>query len=274
MARLVTNILMKTEMKAIKAFTNDTIDQMEKFINQSDVFKTTEFKVSRRISFSFARKHSWGGTYGGRPGVNLAIWRYLIVAGRVNGMMSYNEYAHIKDDKVIGALEDAHWQKCLRALCAHEVAHALDKTLSIHVNVSCDFCHNHPTMKIKGHQRTWQFIYSMLRKEFVNNYQVKKIDFSAAIPRKVNRKLIAKVAYDDTYRNHGFFEQAKCTVYRDLLGVKVAEVLTRTTGHAYYAGCRQSYTKVKIFRGDDVEQFDADNGRVARGMIYKALGLK
>lgn len=263
----------ESEKKAIKAFTNDTIDQMEKFINQSDLFKTTGFKVKRRISFSSTRRNSWGGTYNGHPGVNLAIWRYLITAHRASGTMTYDEYAHIKDDEVIGAFEEAHWQKCLRALCAHEVAHALDHSYSVTVKVASDFCDHPKTKSIKGHGRVWQFIYSQLRVEFVNHYQVKKLSF-ASKTRKVNRKLIAKVEFDDTHRNRGCFEQIKCTAYRDLEGVKVAEVYTRTTGDTYRAGWRESRTKVAIFRGDNVERFDAENGRVARGMIYKALGLK
>lgn len=87
-------------------------------------------------------------------------------------LFPFKEYKHIKDDLVIGSLNDNRlWERYVAALCAHEVAHAIQHSASCDLPQNANSWLNELEDDRKGHGEYWQAIYRVLREKFVNNYE-------------------------------------------------------------------------------------------------------
>jgi len=287
----------KAAEATVKAFAIHTLNEMEAFINKNEVFATKSFHMKKRVvSFSKNRKRSWGGIWFGpgklQYGVSLAVNRYLVTCtleqfATGNGRRSFYEYAHIANHEVIGSCVNVHWQVALRALIAHEVAHALEHSGKVSETiVSENFKHRAPVVsgqrgrvkRIKGHGKLWQFIYAELRKEFVNYYKVKDLTKAVVAAKKTRKqKLTAKLICNIWNSYHGYRTQKKMVHYIDNKGNVRAKVNTLVEVHGNFAGAfRDTEVTVTLLKedGEILDIFNVEDGRKARTTILKKLGLK
>lgn len=118
-------------------------------------------RVVLKCSFSHGRSRSRGGVVRGAPWVNLALLRRLndaVTIERTGQPVKFNEYAHIERDREIGEFMSDDWRKHVAAICAHELAHAIQHT----------FYHRGQREYQQAHGKGFQRIYRALRREHVN----------------------------------------------------------------------------------------------------------
>lgn len=154
-------------------------------------FNIPDFTIMGKYSFSTRRSRSNGGVkrrYGKCYGwISIQMARY---SG--NNVKHYFEYKQIENHKTIGNF-DAPAPLCQDATLAHEVAHAVEYfiqyqyTGELHnkVKIAHDF---NSGREFRGHGKTWQYIYHVLREKFVNGYVDKSVKIEPVIAPKVEVK--------------------------------------------------------------------------------------
>jgi hypothetical protein len=169
--------------------------KMEAYVQKR--YNVPDFKLKVIISFGERRKVSRGGTKGGLPFINIVGKRYA-EALESNKMTYLNEYAHIRNDPVIGQILNTTWQTALAGIVAHEVAHAVQffpTTKESAMGVYGVENLNSNDKALAKHNWFWQRIYADLRTEFVNTENsieetpvVTAAPQKAATQRTVNKK--------------------------------------------------------------------------------------
>lgn len=126
-----------------------------------------------RLDFNPRRKRSWGGRriVGGRghpmvPFMSLVLSRYL--GGELT---TFSEYKRFEKDPVIGTFEGKTWENALACLIAHEIAHAVQYTITDEELVK------ELGGRKRGHGVFWQNIYAIFRKRFINNGHIPLASF-------------------------------------------------------------------------------------------------
>jgi hypothetical protein len=150
-----------------------------------------KFSLKTRLSLSPHRTRSWGGAR--RVWMQEPVGYVSIQLRRYDPMRlgtstaTYKEYDRINHHKTIGAfVGDAYL--CTTAVLAHEVAHAVEHYCNMLARPINEFNHPlagnfHPGSEFKGHGKTWQYIYHILREKFVNPY------VSANVSETINRPI-------------------------------------------------------------------------------------
>lgn len=134
-----------------------------------------------RPDFNPKRKRSWGGRRNvGGQGKRMVPFMSLVLARYVgpNAETVFSEYKRFEKDPVIGTFEGANWQMALACLIAHEIAHCVQYT--VHDTDIVKGLGGHK----RGHGQFWQNIYTIFRKEFVNQNQIPLADFLYAGPKE------------------------------------------------------------------------------------------
>jgi hypothetical protein len=163
----------------VKSFAEQTIAKIVEYVRTT---YSPKFELETTLSFSDSRNRSWGGSRRGRPFISLSLCHYL----PMSDSHTFNEYKSFAASNVIGTVTGT-WQKCLTALIAHEIGHAVQhavtsqnvrEALAIGPNDHADF---------KSHSDVWQRIYTDLRNKFVNDVS---IDFATevAITAKISSR--------------------------------------------------------------------------------------
>lgn len=123
------------------------------------------WKPTVKMDWSQNRTRSRGGVGGsglyGEGAISLAMLRHTPESGAGPG--TFAEYAHIARRKDIGTLEASDWRQSVRALVAHEIAHAVQRTTEKHARRQ-----GRMVSRSKPHGAEWQAIYRLLRTACVN----------------------------------------------------------------------------------------------------------
>lgn len=150
---------------------NNIVSDMVEFAK--NYFDLNDFDLVCKKSYSKHRVRSWGGIkyfkkYDCVKGyISLQLLRYYSVIPDV--MYTYHEYDKISHHPSIGSFT-GNSIKCTTATIAHEIAHAIDHYINLKTGnkliVSPDFISG---SQFKGHERSWQYIYHVLRNKFINS---------------------------------------------------------------------------------------------------------
>lgn len=115
-----------------------------------------DFPLKVKLSFARSRTRSWGGWRDGKPFVSLCLdWLLEMPLRR-----EFREYASFADDPEIGSFW-GNWRECLRALVAHEVAHAVCGALARTEQAAA-----WPDLRT-AHGNGWREVYRILRAELL-----------------------------------------------------------------------------------------------------------
>jgi hypothetical protein len=131
-----------------------------------DLGLPSDWKPTVRISWSENRSRSRGGKgsrglYGGYGGISIVLAHRVPKDGLGGGR--HLEYSHIEKEPVIGAFTTLDWRNTVRAVVAHEVAHAIQHWLQWHGTG------RHRRIDYRTpHGIGWQRLYALLRHEVVN----------------------------------------------------------------------------------------------------------
>lgn len=172
--------------------------------------------VRRKKNGRIFKTSSYGGAYHskrqdmfGAPFVKIQLGplRYPHAVNRAKGNFDYREYGHIADDPIIGSiLENKIWERFVAALCAHEVAHAIQHTANDTIPQDVDSWLLELPLDHEGHGEYWQSIYRVLREKFVNDYDnLPSLPDEARMKRpkrRIHKSIIGEVFIEwGTYRN-------------------------------------------------------------------------
>lgn len=121
--------------------------------------KTTlfsNFTLTVSLDWNPSRRSSRGGMYKSGPGINMAM--YWAISDSGGYIYKFNEYPSFDADKHIGGFYATDPYLKLRAILAHEVAHAVQ-------------FHSYKVMssRCKPHGPVFKSYYTMLRDRFVND---------------------------------------------------------------------------------------------------------
>lgn len=127
----------------------------------------SDWKPTVKISWSENRSRSRGGKgsrglYGGHGGISIVLAHKVPKNGLGGG--TFREYSHIEKEPVIGAFTTLDWRNTVRAVVAHEVAHAIQHWLRWYGKGNRRSDYDTP------HGAGWQRLYALLRHEVVNPY--------------------------------------------------------------------------------------------------------
>lgn len=170
----------------VEQYAKATASKMEAYIQAK--YNVPNFQLKVGVTFAERRKVSRGGTRAGMPFINIVGKKYAEAAESGN-LTYFNEYAHIRNDPVIGQLLAVSWQKALSGLIAHEVAHAVQfypTTKSSAMSLLGIEKTDRNDKMLEKHNWFWQRIYADLRTEFVNE---KSADIDA-MPIEVTPKTV------------------------------------------------------------------------------------
>lgn len=155
----------------------------------SELSLPSDWKPRVKISWSRGRSRSRGGrissthTYGHHGGISLVMHRYVPVSGDGGG--TFSEYKMFADDPTIGAFQSDDWRDAVKALVAHEVAHAIQYWIFAHKPGG-----RHRRIDYKtAHGQGFRMIYALLRGELVNpSLRAKGIAIGGPAGRMVGRE--------------------------------------------------------------------------------------
>jgi hypothetical protein len=99
-----------------------------------------------------------------KPYISLALNTYRWGADFAN--QTFEEYKSFAWDRVIGSLRNVTKRTCVRAIVAHELAHAVQFTLMFKMATASEYAHG--GVNDRGHGVLWKEIYRDLRINFVN----------------------------------------------------------------------------------------------------------
>ena len=152
----------------VEQYARATAAKMESYVQSQ--YNVPDFKLKVIVSYGKRRRSSWGGMRNGKPFINLVCKRFA-AASEAGVMMTETEYAHIRNDPVIGEMKDVPWETALAGLIAHEIAHAVQffplTKRSAMEKLGVKELDGHSCI-LKNHNWFWQRIYADLRTEFVN----------------------------------------------------------------------------------------------------------
>jgi hypothetical protein len=128
------------------------------------------WKPAVKISWNPDRRHSRGGAGGdglyADGAISLALHSLVPADGK--GGSELKEYASIARRTDIGTFASPDWRAAVRALVAHEVAHAVQRTIRVHARRRGMWAAQELD---KPHGVGWQRIYSLLRTSCVNKWR-------------------------------------------------------------------------------------------------------
>lgn len=154
-------VVSKKRQKEARKFVRELVKELE-------LFKVAHFggnKINPKIWMSFNprnRVSSAGLCPDSKYGIYLSLNRYFF-------QRNFIEYEHISDDKDIGSLcyKKPNWKKFISALVCHEYAHLMDMRGVVDTPKSFR-AYDDEDISEEGHGREWQYMYRILRKNFVN----------------------------------------------------------------------------------------------------------
>ena len=116
----------------------------------------SDFTLAVELDWKPSRRSSRGGMYKNGPGINMAM--YWSFPDNKSEVYLFNEYPSYHNDKDIGGFYATDPYLKLRALIAHEVAHAIQY-------------HSYKVLgnRCKPHGPVFKSYYKMLRDRFVNH---------------------------------------------------------------------------------------------------------
>ncbi|MCY9865074.1 hypothetical protein OTK49_21380 [Vibrio coralliirubri] len=156
--------------EAIKVFCNEELKRQ--IVIAKRVIKgyppQTSFsnlKITYHTSKRFYK--SRGGRRGGKPFITLSLYKWIqnLMCGESH--CTFDEYALIENDRQIGEVNGSI-EKCLSALIAHELSHAIQHALKANMSDSSMVFGYNKTQFKKPHGYAWRYIYGLLRKYAVN----------------------------------------------------------------------------------------------------------
>lgn len=128
------------------------------------------WKPAVKLDWSPERRRSLGGAGGqglyAEGAISLAMHRRVPAEGKGGG--EFAEYASIAKRADIGTFASADWRAAVRALVAHEVAHAVQRAIRLNARRAGMMAARELD---KPHGTGWQRIYSLLRKSSVNGWR-------------------------------------------------------------------------------------------------------
>lgn len=152
----------------VEQYARATAAKMEAYVQSQ--YNVPDFKLKVIVSYGERRRISRGGTRGGKPFINLVCKRFA-AAAEAGVVMTETEYAHIRNDPVIGEMKDVPWETALAGLIAHEIAHAVQffplTKRSAMEKLGVKELDGRNSI-LEKHNWFWQRIYADLRTEFVN----------------------------------------------------------------------------------------------------------
>ena len=142
------------------AWGNDVTKQMEEFIQTWDLKSARSFKMGQvKFDWSPRRRRSYGGLYKidnvWQPGISIAMTNYT---RSQDNIYRWYEYKSFDESPVIGGFYSDNLADRVRAVIAHEMAHAIQHWHQW----SCKL------PKTKPHGDEFKYYYQILREEFVN----------------------------------------------------------------------------------------------------------
>ena len=197
---------------------------IETFVRFTAPRRSRKGKLIKRFSrggVHWSRKKGGGLT----PFVSLQLNH--LRTSQTSTSFPFGEYDHIINDPEIGSLLDNKiWERYIAALCAHEVAHAVQHSAESNKNATSWL--RNLTNDGESHGEYWQEIYRVLRIKFVNDYDaLPNLPKEARLKRPkrhTHNSVIGRVFINlGEYRNapvYGNFDlvkswQAKKEYYRD-----------------------------------------------------------
>lgn len=147
-----------------EAIVRETVNLLVGFAVENIEGLPADWPVTVKMDWSEGRTRSNGGH--GRHDqfaegrISLAMCRYVPPDGV--GIREFVEYAHIARDTQIGSYR-GDWRDCLRILCAHEVAHAVQRSVGRLARMMGDKAPPYMTDIATAHGLGWQVVYRLLR---------------------------------------------------------------------------------------------------------------
>jgi SprT-like family len=146
--------------------------QLERYI-QENLYK--DFTCDIKLDWDFKRRTSRGGIYKNGPGINIAMASAALIMHNPKDVYRFYEYPSYDSNNVIGGFYAKDYLLKLRAIIAHEVAHAVQFFEYKKLNIRC-----------KPHGPVFKKHYSTLRTTFINN--------------DIPNQLILKKDYEDSLK--------------------------------------------------------------------------
>lgn len=229
------NLSLNHFKKLISSYTENKFDIIHEFAKDRFGLKDD---IELKISFSDARTRSRGGysIKKKKMYISLVLSRYVRAAYnqyKYNDTQAfkdflYPEYKGFKHSKTIGEFL-GYWTLALTALICHEVAHAVQFNRTHGSGASIDSGYEGAVIEAMngkvhaGHGLDFQYIYRVLREEFVNqhinteqeSFIPPKIEDVVIEPQKEKREYTKKflVSYDKHEKVYNYF-----TPEKDLIG--------------------------------------------------------
>jgi len=125
------------------------------------------FEPNVRIDMSPKRRGSWGGIRKFQPYISLALHKYIEPLEKNTQNHFFEEYASFANSPTIGSLT-GNWAKCISAIVAHELAHAVQWYFkdNVHPNIRSAL---RVTAEVEtGHGEFFRQLYRAFREQFVN----------------------------------------------------------------------------------------------------------
>lgn len=159
----VATLMADVTRKEIEEFVYGVLKQQVEFCQQYFNLTNT-WRPYVKLNFSGKNKASQAGrNVLQKPFIVFELSNYLTI---VTGFIEYQDYA---DNQHIGAFKSNDWKTCARALIAHELAHCVQFTLP-NESLSSESAFHGLGPYSSGHGEFFRKIYSVLRRNFVNDY--------------------------------------------------------------------------------------------------------
>ena len=126
-----------------------------------DFVKTSfypKFTLTTRFDWAVSRRSSRGGIYKDGPGINMAMHSAALIYHDPRDVYRFYEYPSYDSDATIGGFYSKNYSDKLRALVAHEVAHAVQYYEYSETGIRC-----------KPHGPVFKKYYSIFRQKYINN---------------------------------------------------------------------------------------------------------
>jgi hypothetical protein len=117
-----------------------------------------DFTCSLKLDWSKTRRTSRGGLYCNGPGINIAMNSAALISLDGNTVYRFYEYPSYDSNSIIGGFYAKDYTIKLKAIIAHEVAHAVQFFAYKKLNIRC-----------KPHGPLFKIHYSTFRELFINS---------------------------------------------------------------------------------------------------------
>jgi hypothetical protein len=129
--------------------------QLESFV-KANIYP--DFTCSLKLDWSAKRTSSRGGIYKTGPGINIAMNSAALLQLPEHNIYRFYEYPAYDSDATIGGFYSTQYEHKLKAIIAHEVAHAVQFLEYKKTNTRC-----------KPHGTIFKKYYKLFRTTFVNS---------------------------------------------------------------------------------------------------------